>query len=488
MTPSEGATIIASMNRLLGRRELVVAALLVACFAAGVVHSLLRTPIQVSDSLEAILRASHSTSPVSAFVEGLGLSSMTLRPMRYAGAKVLLDLGDALGGRYDVAFRGFHALLAVALFALFAVALRVRTCADLVVLPLVLTIFVGLHTFAGMMREAYPINHFLQVVVCALVVLVAAQSRGGWLADVIAVTSLAGALFTLDSGVLVWLVAVAARSWGWRGISRSGLSVMTLLTLAIVGFRVGYLHLSTTGIGEHATGFGSVMLESNDQIRRFGAHPIPFYAYNVVSSIATVLFSEPRVGVWAAAVLANGRVPPPSIFVEIATSTGATAVLVWALIRLRRGRLEDDGLRRIALVAAVMLVANAAISYAYTKDEIVSLSGTFYVLAVGAALREAVLALSRLPGGARRTAAVCAFAALSLLWAWRAVGFEYKMRRSASDKRAEWASALPPGTHDSWPNDPRQVNLALALKQQALNLRTTSYRLLPHWLERWCGE
>jgi hypothetical protein len=62
------------------------------------------------------------------------------------------------------------------------------------------------------------------------------------------------------------------------------------------------------------------------------------------------------------------------------------------------------------------------------------------------------------------------------------------MRRSASDKRAEWASALPPGTHDSWPNDPRQVNLALALKQQALNLRTTSYRLLPHWLERWCGE
>src|SRR5207253_7017390 len=150
-----------------------------------------------------------------------------------------------------------------------------------------------------MMREAYPINHFLEIAVYALVVLVAAQSRGGVIADAVTLAALALALLTLEAGVLVWVVAVSAWIAGWRGISRVALGMATALLVAYAAWRVGYLHIHRAGVGEHSTGFGNTMLSADEQIARFGAHPLGFFIYNAVSAIASVLFSEPRDGVWA---------------------------------------------------------------------------------------------------------------------------------------------------------------------------------------------
>ena len=46
--------------------------------------------------------------------------------------------------------------------------------------PFALTVLTGLHTFLGFLREAFPINHFLEIAVLALVALNLTLSRGGW--------------------------------------------------------------------------------------------------------------------------------------------------------------------------------------------------------------------------------------------------------------------------------------------------------------------
>jgi len=480
------------MKEPLGRRELLAIVLIACCFAAGASRALLGTPVQVSDALETILRASRSSTPAAAFTRSFAYSSQMLRPMGYAAANAVLLAAQSTGIRYRLAFRALHAALACVLIALFTIALRVRRGADLVVLPLALTMLVGMHSYAGMMREAYPINHFLEIAVYALVVLVAAQSRGGVIADVVAVAALALGLLTLEAGALIWVVAVSAWIAGWRGISRAALVTSTGLLVAYVVWRVGYLHIAGAGVGDHSTGFGNTMLPADEQIARFGAHPLGFFVYNACSAIASVLLSEPRSGVWALIGIhrtpAGLALPPPSIFIEIAASAGATSVLVWAAARWRRGTLDDpQACARPLIVAAAVILATGAISYAYNKDEIISTAGVFYVLAVAAALREATIALAG-SRGARRTLAMCALAAVSVLWGWRAIGFEYKMLRSATMARNEWERVLPAQGEGRPALQPIDYPIASALKADANASPVVDYHLLPHWMERYWGE
>jgi hypothetical protein len=470
-------------------RTRLLALAFIACFMSGVVHALLREPVQVSDALQVILRVRRMSSPWDAFVSSAHFSSTMLRPMDYAASRALLGLGDALGGGYFFAYRGFHALLAALLFALFGMALRLRTYSDVVVLPLTLTILTGLHTFGGMTREAYPINHFLVVAVCCLGALVASQSRGGWVANTAALGSFVYAVTSLESGILVWIVLLAAWGVGWRGVSGRMLVFVTVVLIAYAIVRVTILHITAGGLGDHSTGYGGAMLEPTEQIRRFGGHPLIFYFYNQVASFTSVLLSEPRAGVWALVGLQKGALPPPSIVIEIASSIGATAVVLWAAVRALRNRLHDTlHVRRILVVAGAVLFANAALSFAYSKDEIMSVAGVFYALAAAAALHELVLALSMVGRRGGRRIAACLLAALSVGWAWRSAGLEYKMRRSAADERSEWARVLVPGPYNASSLQPEQIELAAALKRDAIELRTTPYQLLPPWFERYWGD
>ena len=180
--------------------------------------------------------------------------------------------------------------------------------------------------------------------------------------------------------------------------------------------------------------------------------------------------------------------PPPSIFIEIASSIGATSVLLWAAARWRRGALEDpQACTRALIVAAAVILATGAISYAYNKDEILGTAGVFYVLAVAAALREAAIALAT-SAGARRTLATCALTTLSLLWGWRAIGFEYKMLRSASAARSEWDRVLPTQGEGRPVLQPIDYPIAGELKADANASPVVDYHVLPHWMERYWGE
>ena len=460
------------------------AAYALAClFALALACDLLWMPVQVSDSLGEILDAQQSTSVSESFTDAMG-SAAYLRPLRIAQIKGLYDLA---GGRnYWLVYRGFHALLIVAAILLFTRALRVRTGADLGAAGFALVVLVGMHTFRGTVQEAFPINHFLEIVVLSLVVLNLAQSRGGIWVDVGAAAAFSVAALTLESGLLVWVVAVAAWAAGWRGISTRGLAAMSVLVLAY-GY-VRFVHLSTgvPSIAERSSGFLLETLERDEIQERFGAQPIWFHAYNVAASFASVLFAEPRSGVFQATAAWLNDEPLRREMLPVLTSVVTTALVGWAAITHLVRRQPLDGTTRFLAIFPVVLVANAVMSFAYTKDEIMSVAGVFYALAAYGAVRYLMTTVSPAPGAAAVVTALLV-AVLATGWSVRAAGVHYVLRSQAIKHQIDWVE-LPGRWHrnDEWPDDdPAAAQLIMQLRTDAVRMRLPNTRVgEPEWPDR----
>ena len=237
--------------------------------AMAIAFGLLRVPIQVSDSLAEILEAQSSPSAAASFADTFqGVAY--LRPLRIAQIKALFDLAD---GNYRPVYRGFHALLLVSLLVLFSSCLRVKDALDFAAAAFALVVLCGLHTFLGFVREAFPINHFLEIAVLCVAALRIAQSRGGWLADVGGALLLIAGALTLESGLLVWVVIAAAWLTGLRGISTRGLVLSTGVCVAYFGLRFLYLDVGVPLLAERSSGFLLERLEPEELESRFGAAP-----------------------------------------------------------------------------------------------------------------------------------------------------------------------------------------------------------------------
>src|SRR5688572_16096353 len=104
-----------------------IVAALIAVALGGYTY---RISIQVPDSLELIQDMHAAPSAWAAFSEGLHASRTILRPLRQFQTKVLLDTAAALGGRYHLVFRAYHAALLAALIALFVIVARVNSWTD----------------------------------------------------------------------------------------------------------------------------------------------------------------------------------------------------------------------------------------------------------------------------------------------------------------------------------------------------------------------
>jgi hypothetical protein len=407
-----------------------------AIMAIAVCDSLARIPVQVTDSLVPILQAQQTSSVASAFFGSLGAAY--LRPMRIAQIQALFELSN---GHYSLAYKAFHIALVIACFVLFLLAIDLRTAGGLAALPFALTVLVGLHTFRGMVWEAYPINHFLEIAVFCLLALVLAKSRGGWWVDLAAAVTFVVASLTLESGLLVWVVIVTAWIVGFRGVSTRGVIALTGLLVVYFLVRFPYLGTGAPTLAERSSGFGFGRLEPGELVRRFEAWPYGFYAYNVASSLISVLLSEPRGGTWTALADLSVRRVSPGTVVNLMSSVITTVIIGWFILtRVRRWRASQiDDADRICVVSVAVLVANAAMSYGYTKDEIMSPGGVFYALAAFVAMHELLVWIGRQPR-ARWKSAVCGFAlvAASTGWAVRTVGLHYQMQMMAFAVRNEW--------------------------------------------------
>ena len=455
-----------------------------AVMALGVGHDLLHMPLQIGDSLAPLLDAVRGSSPWSEFRGHLGQEGY-LRPMRFAVIKAVSDLSN---GYYFFGYRLFHAALVLAFLLLFVRALEVRDRLTLVVVPFALTVFVGLHTFLGTVKEIYPTNHFLQIAVLALLALNLAQSRGGVVIDVLLAATFTVAALTLESGLLTWVVIVSAWIVGMPGVSRRAALAVTVLLGGYALLRFIVLGTGVPTVDERSTGFLLETLDPGQIHTRFGDNMLPLYVYNVASSLSSVLLSEPRSGVWVFVRAIRGDQLAPRHFIQIGASLFATGLLVaYVVQRLRSGvRWPVTLVDQHAAIFAAVLAANAVMSYVYTKDEIMSTAGAFYALPVAGAAVYFLQRWSAQPRSVAMTAAVCLLClAGSLAWATRAAGVHHVLRSQAFVQRNDWTRLDREWSRDgNWERYRQQAPLVRQLQHEAISTPVVNPYFEPRWMER----
>jgi hypothetical protein len=452
-----------------------------AVVAALAAYFLVDIPVQLSDSLQNIFAADRRT--LRELVVGNLWADGYMRPLLFAPIRLVYLVAD---GDYTAWFRGVHAVQLTLTIAALVAALRVRTWAQASAAPLAIVMLLAIHTSADTIREAFPVNAYLTIVLCCVLTVLLARASHRWWSDVAAFVLLAVAALSVESGLLVGVIVVAAYAAGWRGVSRWGVAATVAGVAAYLAVRYLVFEVGTPGLDERATGFGFAILEPEEIQARFGANPLPLFAYNVLASVGSVLFAEPRAGVfWVVRQLMQGEIEP-WVAVNLVACTSATVLLVahvvsgWA--RWRRWQLSDAD--RMIVVFLVVLAGNAAMNLVYTKDVIMSPAGALFGLAAAGALA------ARLEGVGpvqvpRATAALVAV--LALTWGIKMLGVHYSLRDSAHATRKAWAYA------DSWLENqevslasPRERAIKDALMADALWRRPASPRIQIHW--RWPGN
>jgi len=411
-----------------------------ALVALALAYFLVRMPYQISDDLEHLLIAQYQT--LADVIRTRFITVESMRPAMWVTQKVLFDLAPA--GRYFETFKAIHVAELTLTVVLFVRLLRIRTAIDFTALPLTLAVLVGIHTFNVTMREGYPVNHFMSVLICCLAVvnLADAQSQRWWHDALAALISLY-AFFMFETGALAWVCIVAAYMTGWRGISSRGVVASTAILAFYLIVRFMVLDVGTRTIGANASGYGFHTLDTGQILAMFGDAPWKFYLYNIVCAWLSVLFSEPRGGIFQFTHFVTlGAIPPWSL-INVTSSTIGT-VLIAACIgrRIRRWMRwnldRDDGL---LLLFLGVLAANSAISYPYLKEVVVSPAGMFYAVALYVALRE-LLQRARADASMPRAIAIAVpLLILSAGWTLRAANLVETMRESAFVNRNDWAVA-----------------------------------------------
>lgn len=417
----------------------LLAGLYTALVALSLALYLLDTPIQLTDSFNHLLNV--QGRPLSELLWSYVAQPGYFRPLWWAETKMVFDLSR---GSYHEWFRGLHAAQTSLLVALAVWLMRPRTWSDLSVLPLALSVLVGLHTFAGLVREAFPVNHYQLATIACVGAALLARAPYRWWSDPAAALLFVLAAGTVESGLLVAVVVAGAYLVGERGISRRGAALVAGLFIGYFVLRLGYIGSGPPGLGERSSGFGFSVLDPPELTARFGDNAAPFYAYNVGATLLTVLFTEPRGGVFRYThALLEGR-PTLPMLAAAASSVLATATIAWFVWARRRawrtGRLDADD--RLVLLAAGVLAGSAVMSYAYTKDVIAATAGVFYACAVFVAVRHLAGLVGR-SAGFRRTAGIALLALLSLGWAYRLAGSYAGLRSAAYANRVEWVDPGP---------------------------------------------
>jgi hypothetical protein len=444
--------------------------------AAGILgYFLMRIPIQVSDCFSDLVSL---RQPMMDLVKGALWQHSFLRPGRYVEAKIVYELA---AGQYHYAFRLVHVAHVVALVLLFVRLVQPRTAAGLLALPLAIAVLVGNHTFAGTVREAFPINHYMTVMVaCAAAANLSFATRRWW-TDVLAVLLLVTAAFTIESGVLVWVVLIAGAASGLRGVSRGGLAAATLVLGGYFVLRFAVFDVGLPTMADRESGFGFRRYGGGELEAIFSDGLLPFYAYNLAASLLALLVGEPRDGVFRLTdSVRQGAIDLP-LAIGVVTTLLASCLILGAVWARRRTwlawRFERDD--QVLVISLAVILGNVALGYAYTKDVILAPAGFFFAAAVFVACRRLIDAVS-----SRRAASWAAAAFLAVLscgWAVRAVGIHASLADTALDVRDQWVYV------DDWISSRRfpMPPPVMALKQQLQDDALLRHPGKPLLRERW---
>ena len=451
-----------------------VVAFVVLAFTSLVAYQVCRIPVQVSDSLGNMLQV--QPQPLSDVFISQFSNGAYIRPLLWAQIKLAYE---SAGGRERLMFKTIHVAQLVLLALLMLRLMRVDTWADAAAAILATLVLFGLHTFDGLVREAFPINSFLTIALAVLAALNLSMGEPRWWRDAAAAALFLFSILTIESGVLVVAALAAARAAGLKGVTWKGLGATGLALAAYLVLRFAVLDAGSSGAERARLG-----LRFPDAGAR-GAHG----AVRIQSAALLRLQRHRLAGVGAAGraarrrvVRGTGRGRRPDVAVVAADQRRRIGARhrPGAVGRGRRAAALACGAAaprdRLLLASLAVLGANAVVSFAYTKDVIMSAGGACFALAVYAAASTALQARGRTWPRAARAAVAIALA----LWTVRAAALPIRLEMQAARVRQEWQDV------EGWLA--RQHIAAATPEARALvtRLRRSALRTRPHSIE-WSG-
>jgi hypothetical protein len=244
-----------------------------------------------------------------------------------------------------------------------------------------------------------------------------------------------------EQGLVLVPVVIAAWWMGAPGIDRGTSVAVAAIAATYVNFRL------TLGAPwptfEQDVGVGFERLTSAAATERYGAAPLPIFAYNSFATIANVLFAEPTEGVFRfVAAIVRGTVQPWHL-VYLLSSTVLTLVIVWWACTIRYGRYlagaSTEG--RVAVALVLSLAACGLLSFDYSRDRLGGMAAPFYALAAYYAIRTVLFRAA----GTRLVNAVAVTVLLTMLggaWGLRALYTVEFTRQRALNAHREWLTDI----------------------------------------------
>jgi hypothetical protein len=449
--------------------------------SAGVGYLLVHVPFQISDNLGNLL-ALGRRSMGQLFFDTLTLQGF-MRPASWATTKAVFELS---GGHYFLAYRTLHIVMVFLLLVALVRLLRVRTALGFGLAILSAAAVVGIHPFHDAVLET-ELNMKLMLPLICFGAVILADSRHEWWKDTAAFTLAVYALLANELGIVAWVCLVTGYLVGFRGVSRKAVVAVTVVLGLYFVFRFGLTEVGTPDLNERSSGFGLRSRDPDELIAMFGDNPLPFYLYNVVASALSVLLSEPRSGVFVFVRYVFTPGLDSGTVINIVTSLATTSVMVWYSLERWRGWLARDFTHhdRLFLIAVAAIAANAAISYPYTKDVIMSIGAAFYPLAMFAALHLFISTFANRQMRAAGAALVYAtLVVVSVGWSVRAASFVVDMRRSAYLAQSDWVSVYEWLEDQNILQEGERSELVDQLRAEMLAMKVPRIYLDPPWVGR----
>jgi len=338
---------------------------------------------------------------------------------------------------------------------------------------LALSCVVGLHS-TRILFGFWPLNHHSGGLVLLLLATALALDPRTRPRDWIYFPLTLAALLLLESGLLIapllailWWVEAPGTS------TRGVLSAVGGLVLYL-GIRLGFGTMGgSLGIyTSSGLGFSDVNPESLRNI--FEHAPWLFWSYNVVATFLTVLFSEPRAGVYRfVQSLLHGETPLWQ-WIQVGSSALTTAVVVVALFVARPASARD---RLLLVVGVTLIVFGSALGFLYTRDRIALSAGVGYAVllyvTIARLLEDDGL---RRPEWTRRLA-YSVIAVIGVTWIVRSAETFFQLRDTAWDLHLEWTERYAELGGTTQP----QTDVLLALRTAALRSTPDDPRHDPAW-------
>ena len=257
-----------------------------------------------------------------------------------------------------------------------------------------------------------------------------------------------------------------------------------------VGWRLGFTVTPSTF--ERSSGFLFQRLDPPELERLFGDNLLTFRLYNVMATISSVLFSEPRHGVWIFVRDWLAGSVRPSTWINLASSVTVTVLIVWYVVdRVRIGVRAPQTLGdRQVIIFFAILAANGVLTFGYAKDDIMNPAGACYGVAAFAAASYLLHKVrARPPRGPALVALCLVFAATSLAWSIRAATVHQVLRATAHAQRNDWARVERVWEAEGrWDVYGARRDLVRRLRSEALDTRVPSGAETPRIVDRVTDE